>query len=149
MRILLDTSVLIDVLRLRNRRRELLLELVQTGHTLGTSAINVAELYAGMRPWEEQHTDDLVATLDCYELSKTTGRIAGTLKGQWAKKGRTLALTDTIIAAIALEHRCALMTDNRKDFPMPELDLYPQKRIADIAGRRRGRRGQPHTGPRR
>lgn len=125
MRILLDTSVLIDVLRLRNRRRELLLELVQTGHTLGTSAINVAELYAGMRPWEEQYTDDLVATLECYELSKTTGRIAGTLKGQWAKKGRTLALTDTIIAAIALDHRCTLMTDNRKDFPMPELELYP------------------------
>jgi predicted nucleic acid-binding protein len=125
MRILLDTSVLIDVLRLRNRRRELLLELVQTGHTLGTSAINVAELYAGMRPWEEQYTDDLVAKLECYELSKTTGRIAGTLKGQWAKKGRTLALTDTIIAAIALDHRCALMTDNRKDFPMPELKFYP------------------------
>jgi predicted nucleic acid-binding protein len=127
MRILLDTSVLIDVLRLRNRRRELLLELVQTGHALCTSAINIAELYAGMRPWEEQHTDDLVAMLDCYELSKTTGRVAGTLKGQWAKKGRTLALTDTIIAAIALEHHCALMTDNRKDFPMPELDLYSLK----------------------
>src|SRR5207245_9175897 len=114
MRILLDTSVLIDVLRLRNRRRELLLELVQTGHTLGTSAINVAELYAGMRPWEEQHIDDLVAMMECYVFSKTTGSIAGTLKGERAKKGRTLAYTDTIIAAIALEHSCALMTDNVK-----------------------------------
>src|SRR5437764_15360755 len=101
MRILLDTSVLIDVLRLRNRRRELLLELVQTGHTLGTSAINVAELYACMPPWEEQHTDDLVATLDCYALSKTTGRIAETLKAQWTNNARTLALTDTNIASIA------------------------------------------------
>src|SRR5256712_13307439 len=109
MRILLDTSVLIDVLRLRNRRRELLLELGQAGHTLGTSAINGAELYAGMRPWEEQHTDVLVATLDCYELSKTTGRIAVTLNGQWAKKGRTLAFPDTIIDAIALQHRCAVL----------------------------------------
>src|SRR5256885_16547432 len=134
MRILRDSSVLIDVLRLRNRRRELLLELVQTGHTLGTSAINVAELYAGMRPWEEQHTDDLVATLDCYELSKTTGRIAGTLKDQWATKGRTLARTDTITAAIALAHRCGMLTCNRKDFPMPHRHLYPPNQISDTRG---------------
>src|SRR2546426_5825523 len=127
MRILLDTSVHSDVLRLRNRRRELLLELVQTGHTLGTSAINVAELYAGMRPWEEQHTDDLVATLDCYELSKTTGRIAGTLKGQWAKKGGTLALTAPIIAAFALKNGSRWLTANRKDFPMPKLAFYRLK----------------------
>jgi predicted nucleic acid-binding protein len=30
-----------------------------------------------------------------------------------------------IIAAIAIEKQCSLMTDNRKDFPMAELSLYP------------------------
>jgi predicted nucleic acid-binding protein len=37
----------------------------------------------------------------------------------------TLTLADTIIAAIALEHGCTLMTDNLKDFPIPELSHYP------------------------
>jgi len=39
--------------------------------------------------------------------------------------GRTLTLADTVIAAVAMERGCAVMTDNRRDFPMPELQLYP------------------------
>ncbi len=124
MRLLLDTSVLIDALRLRHRRRELLTELVQAGHSLTTTALNIAEVYAGMRPEEAQRTEALLSALDCYELTGASGRRAGTLKQQWARKGRTLALADMIIAAIALERGCTLMTDNRKDFPMKELDKF-------------------------
>jgi predicted nucleic acid-binding protein len=125
MRLLLDTSVLIDVLRRRRGRRELLARLARGGNTLATTALNVAELYAGIRPEEEAQTEVFLQALDCYELTATAGRLAGSLKYKYAKKGRTLTLADTIIAAIALERRCTLMTDNRKDFPMPELDHYP------------------------
>jgi predicted nucleic acid-binding protein len=124
MRLLLDTSVLIDVLRLRHGRRELLAELARGTNTLATTALNVAELYAGMRPEEEERTEEFLAALDCYELTPGAGRLAGSLKNKYARKGRTLTLADTIIAAIAMERRCTLMTDNRKDFPMPELDCY-------------------------
>lgn len=27
--------------------------------------------------------------------------------------------------AVAMERNCVLLTDNRKDFPMPEVKLYP------------------------
>jgi predicted nucleic acid-binding protein len=124
MRLLLDTSVLIDVLRLRRGRRELLAELVRGGNTLATTALNVAELYAGMRPGEEARTEDFLDALDCYELTAAAGRLAGSLKNRYARRGRTLTLADTIIAAIAMERRCTLVTDNRKDFPMPELNYY-------------------------
>jgi predicted nucleic acid-binding protein len=125
MRLLLDTSVLIDVLRLRRGRRELLAGLARAGHTLATSALNVAEVYAGMHPGEEAATEALLSALDCYELTGTAGRLAGSLKYKWGRKGRTLTLADTIIAAIALEHGCTLMTDNLKDFPIPGLFHYP------------------------
>ena len=124
MRLLLDTSVLIDALRHRHRRRELLADLVQAGHALATSALNVAEVYAEMRPDEAQGTEAFLSVLDCYELTGRSGRRAGALKQQWAKKGRTLALADMIVAAIALDRGCTLMTDNRKDFPMEELDKF-------------------------
>jgi predicted nucleic acid-binding protein len=125
MRILLDTSVLIDVLRSRHGRRELLAELVRSGHDLATTALNVAEVFAGMRPEEQVQTEAFLDRLECYELSKGAGRAAGTLKNKWARKGRTLTLADAIVAAIALERGCTLMTDNRRDFPMSELDCYP------------------------
>lgn len=124
MRILLDTSVLIDVLRHRNRRREALAELVRAHQSLATTSLNVAELYAGMRPGEEEPTEALLAGLECFDLTSSSARLAGKLKNQWSKRGRTLALADALIAAIAIEQRCALLTDNRKDFPMPELQLY-------------------------
>ena len=124
MHILLDTSVLIDVLRRRHGRRELLVELARAGHFLVTTSLNVVEVYAGMRPGEEPQTAAFLDALDCYELTRTAGRVAGRLKNDWSKKGRTLTLADTIIAAIALERGCTLMTDNRKDFPMAELQCY-------------------------
>ena len=125
MNLLLDTSVLIDVLRLRHRRRELLAGLARTGHTLATTALNVAEVYAGMRPSEETKTTAFLDALDCYELTANAGRMAGRLKSEWGRKGRTLSLADTIIAAIAIERHCILMTDNHKDFPMSDLQHYP------------------------
>lgn len=125
MKLLLDTSVLIDVLRRRNQRREFLAELVRTGHTLTTTTLNIAELYAGVRPGEEQTTEAFLGGLELYELSGSSARQAGKLKSTWARKGRTLTLADTIVAASAIEHGCALLTDNRKDFPMPEVLVYP------------------------
>ncbi len=125
MRVLLDTSILIDVLRLRNQRREFLAELVRGGHTLSTTTLNIAEIYAGMRPAEEDRTEALLSGLESYELSGSSTRLAGRLKNTWARKGHTLALADAIVAATAIERGCTLLTDNRKDFPMPEIQLYP------------------------
>jgi predicted nucleic acid-binding protein len=125
MLLLLDTSVLIDVLRSRGRRRELLAQLLRTGHTLTTSALNIAEVHAGMRPEEEDSTEAFLSALECHPISYRAGRLAGKLKYEWGQKGRTLTLADTIVAAVALEQRCVLVTDNSRDFPMKELQRYP------------------------
>ena len=123
--LLLDTTVLIDVLRARNNRRLLLAELVEAGHTLTTAAINIGEVYSGMKSSETDATEDLLSSLVCYPITATIGRRAGSLKSKWARKGRTLTLADMIVAAVALEHQLTLMTDNRKDFPIPGLNFFP------------------------
>jgi predicted nucleic acid-binding protein len=123
MRLLLDTSVLIDALRARRNRRSWLAELVRAGHSLETSALNIAEVYAGMRPDEEGQTKEFLGALRTYPITPSAAENAGRLKNQWSRKGRTLTLADTIIAATAIEQGCELVTDNRKDFPMPELKL--------------------------
>lgn len=124
MLLLLDTTVLIDVLRSRKARRELLGHLTEEGHQLATTALNVVEVYMGIRPGEEQATDFFFSALECYDLDAYSAKEAGLLKNAWAKKGKTISLQDAIVAAIAIERGCTLLTDNRKDFPMPELDLY-------------------------
>jgi predicted nucleic acid-binding protein len=39
--------------------------------------------------------------------------------------GRTLSLPDVTVAAVALMHDLILLTGNVKEFPMPELQIYP------------------------
>jgi predicted nucleic acid-binding protein len=123
--LLLDTTVLLDVLRARQNRRSLLAELIAGGHVLATAAINIAEVYAGMRSGEENKTEAFLSSLDCYPITAAIARRAGSLKSAWAHKGRTLSLADMIVAATAIENGLSLMTDNRKDFPLPELSFYP------------------------
>ena len=125
MKLLLDTSILIDVLRRKKLRNEWLAGLVRNGHTLATTTLNIAEIYAGMRPAEESRTEALLGGLQVHELNGTSARLAGRFNNTWARKGHTLSLADAMVAAIAIEHGCALLTDNRKDFPMTEVQLYP------------------------
>jgi predicted nucleic acid-binding protein len=77
---LLDTTVLIDVLRPRRQRRELLASLVQSGHILATAAINIGELYAGMRTKEVEPAEAFLNELECYPLTATIARRAGEWK---------------------------------------------------------------------
>lgn len=124
--LLLDTTVLIDLLRARNERRALLAGLVESGHTLATSAMNVGEVYAGMRMGEEEKTEGLLANLELVPMTADIARRAGKLKAEWARKGQTFSLPDMIVAATAIHHGATLMTDNQKDFRhIPELKLYP------------------------
>jgi predicted nucleic acid-binding protein len=125
MKLLLDTSILIDVLRRRNQRRELLANLVRAGHELSTTVLNVAELYSGMRPSEERETQAFLAALVLHTLDAKSAHLAGRLKSEWSRKGRTVSLPDAVIAALTLERGCTLMTDNRRDFPMAGLELFP------------------------
>jgi tRNA(fMet)-specific endonuclease VapC len=123
--VLLDTTVLVDALRGKVECLVLLEELTVSGHTVATSAMNIGEVYAGMRVGEETRTDRFLDSLACYPLTKEIAHRAGGLRSQWARKGRRLELADMMVAATALEYGAALMTENRKDFPMDGLRFYP------------------------
>jgi len=47
------------------------------GHVLATTAINIGEVYAGMRRGEESKTEAFLSSLDCYPLTSAIARRAG------------------------------------------------------------------------
>ncbi len=118
---LLDTNVLIDVLNGRDSRAELVAQLSARDGLLACCSINVTEIYMGMRRGEEARTEQFLSTLEFYHVTWEAACLAGKLFRQWRVKGRTLALADLTIAAVAIVNELVLVTANVKDFPMPEL----------------------------
>jgi predicted nucleic acid-binding protein len=123
--LLLDTTVLVDVLRNRNQRRSLLAGLVASGMALATSTVNIAEVFAGLRPGEEQATRAFLAGLDLVPVSAAIAERAGQLKASFMRAGQTRSITDMIVAATAMENGFPVATDNRRDFQIPGLALFP------------------------
>jgi len=123
LKVLLDTSVLVDLLRGRRDRLKTIRDLLLAGHDFSISAINMAEIYAGMRPEEEKQTQNLLSSFECFPVTPEIARRGGLMRSEWARKGITLHLADTLVAATAMHHRLVLLTDNNKDFPMPEVRL--------------------------
>src|ERR1035437_3671838 len=122
---LLDTSVIIDALNGKRNRVLLLMELVEQGHLLACCAINVTEVYAGMRSHEETRTSELLESFQYFPIAWPVARLAGLLKRDYGRKGITLATTDVTIAALAMHHQLPLITDNVKHYAMKELNIYP------------------------
>jgi len=119
-KVLLDTDILIDILRGREAVRTFLFNL--TGRAVPCcSVISVAELYAGMRPEEKHATDVLLDALVIIPIVREIAEVAGRFKSR--VKNRRLELADCLIAATAFVEGAALATGNTKDYPMPEITL--------------------------
>lgn len=114
---LLDTTVLIDVLRGRPAVSRLL-ALGDAGDVPCTTAVNVEEVVRGLRPSEERAAGRLFAGLVHLPLGLAEGRRAGRWRREFARRGRTLAQADCLIAAAAAATGATLATGNPRDFPM-------------------------------
>ena len=117
------TNILINALNAKRGHKELLNDLVRRGHRLSCCAITIREIYSGIKPADLPKVDEFLSALVWYGDSRSIARRAGRLRFAWAQQGTTLSLPDSLIAATALEHGLTLITDNRKHFPMPELQV--------------------------
>ena len=123
---LLDTTALIDHLRGRKEVVDLMTSLAQEGHVLGTCAVNVAEVHAGLREAERGRADRLLDRLELYQLSRAVATLAGRYRYESARRGVTIAITDALIAGAAVKEGATLITANVRDFPMGDLRVQQQ-----------------------
>src|ERR1017187_570103 len=121
---LLDTNVIVDALRGRKERHLTIKGLLLQGQPLASCSVTVTEIYAGMRPHEEAPTRAVMDSLLFLPVTKEISERAGYLKALYTKRGKSLSFQDVTIAAVSIEYGCTLVTENVKDFPMPEVRLY-------------------------
>jgi predicted nucleic acid-binding protein len=107
---LLDTNVIVDVLRKRNDRHLLVDHFLDQGMPLASCPITITEIYAGMRPHEEKPTRTFIRSLLFFAITKEIAEQAGLLKAQYAGRGRTFSFQDASIAAVCIAYDCTLVT---------------------------------------
>lgn len=122
MPVLLDTTVIIDLLRGRAAAVSRTEELARTGELVFTSVVNVEEIHRGLRgPLERAAAGRLLEGLRLAPLGRVEGARAGEWRRQHAEQGVTLSQADCLIAAAAYSVGARLATGNPKHFPMSDV----------------------------
>ncbi len=117
MSVLVDTSVLIDVLRGEVAAAEVL-RTARAAGPLHASEVTRLEVLADMRPAEEVATRALLAVFTWHPLDERIADIAGELGRRWLPGNRGIDAADLAIAATAMLLDAQLFTKNTKHFPM-------------------------------
>lgn len=120
--VLLDTTVLIDVLRGRDGAVGRLRALRKAGDQPFVCAANVEEVERGIKGSAEGHAAQrLLDGMNIAPLGRDEGIRAGRWRREFASRGRTLSQADCLVASAALAIGGRLATGNPKDFPMPQV----------------------------
>lgn len=125
---LVDTDAIVDYLK--GISISFLQNLLNQGQTLATSDVVTGEVYSGLRPEHRATGERLMDSLVYLSTSRAAARQAGDWRYAYARRGVSLSLTETLIAATALEHGAVVVTANVRDYPMSELTTLPLPRVA-------------------
>jgi predicted nucleic acid-binding protein len=117
MSVLVDTSILIDVLRGERAAADVLRDAREEG-PLQASEVTRLEVLAGMRAKEEKATRALFGAFTWHPVDERVSEAAGELGREWLPRNRGIDSADLAIAATALELDARLLTRNIKHFPM-------------------------------
>ena len=117
---LLDSDVVIEVLRGREAIAAALSALEALGVPTFTCGVVVAEVFAGLRAGEEAATESFFSARGDVVIDGTTGRRAGSYLARYARS-HSVHVADALVAAAAATAGFRLWTLNRKHYPMRDV----------------------------
>lgn len=120
-RTVIDTDILIDLLRNVKKVVGFLAEIEERGNLLSTTVINAFELYHGAhKSREREHnllaTRKLLNRLILLPLELRSAEAAGRIYAELETKGQPIGLRDALIGAITLTKGYTIITRNVEHF---------------------------------
>lgn len=114
-RILIDTSVVIDHFRNKNKQKSLLYELSKD-NKLFLSAISKFEFLVGTKPSQISQTEKLIEGFFILSFNSNVAAVASDIAKELKTKNRIIEFRDIFIAATAIANDIPLSTLNVKHF---------------------------------
>jgi predicted nucleic acid-binding protein len=121
--VLLDTDIVIFLLKKEQSFVQRFLNLVKQGYEFYYNPVVSAEIYAGAFEKEIPQIESFFIKLQCIEICKFTGIQAGNYANVYKKAYNKISLEDYLIAANAKVNSMKLWTNNKKHYPMEDIEL--------------------------
>lgn len=121
MKYLFDTDTLIDVFEDRDQVRTQISTMIEAGDEVALCPITIAELYSGLSEKKRVKWENWLAALPYWSISREAAMQAGIDRKAASDKGRTLSVSDALIAAVAREQDAIVLTSNIKDYPTKDI----------------------------
>jgi predicted nucleic acid-binding protein len=102
--ILLDTSILIEALRNKNKQATRLYNLASRGEALAISSITVYEFRNGMTPANETLCEQVLSSMTILPFDDNAARIASVIYQTLKSQHNLIDIADILIAATAIVH---------------------------------------------
>ncbi|MFH1540430.1 MAG: type II toxin-antitoxin system VapC family toxin [Elusimicrobiota bacterium] len=120
---LIDTDVLIEILRGNIKILSCFDTLNKKGATFFYSPVTKAEIFHGIREKEEPKINLLFQSMECIFINDEIGRKAGLYLKEF-HRSHNVQLGDSLIAASAYFADTILFTLNRKHYPMKDIKVF-------------------------
>jgi predicted nucleic acid-binding protein len=121
MKYLLDTDTIIDCIVGTGNSRERLQALINAENEVALCPVTVAELYSGMNDNRRAKWESWLLALPYWQIGFDVAARAGRYRKAAAESGRTLSISDSLLAALAHNQDAVLLTSNTKDYPMDDV----------------------------
>lgn len=118
---LIDTNIIISHLKGDINITSFLLDLEKQGNFY-TSVLNKAEVDSGLFPEEASKSDIFFDKIKIYDVTLTIANIGSSYYKRY-NKSHGITLVDAIIAGTAKYYNIALITMNKKHFPMDDFTI--------------------------
>ena len=120
-RVIIDTDILIDLLREKKEAQIIIKDLEKKGLVLCTTVVNEFELYIGVHKSTKRKagllaTKNLLNELVIFPLTPRAAQKAGHIYAHLETKGQAIGISDALIAGIALTKGLSLVTRNAAHF---------------------------------
>jgi predicted nucleic acid-binding protein len=113
--ICIDTSVLIDYFRKKDKSKSLLVELSRK-YNFSISVIAKLEILVGIRPETENFWTGIFSRMTILPLNELEVEKASQIIRSLKKQNKIVDIQDILIAATAIVHNVRLSTTNKKHF---------------------------------
>jgi len=114
--ICLDTSILIDYYRVKDKSQSLFFKLTERFTIFAVSAITKYELYLGNSPEQNIFWDDFFSRVIVLPFDSEAVKYSVIIYKQLKRENKLIQMPDIMIAGTAMKNNMSLATLNRKHF---------------------------------